>query len=178
MDQKTMNTKHQRTTLTMTAWAFLCLGIALSASNAVGQQKTLKELIVGTWLLDSVYDQTEDGTKHEPWGPGVKGIAMFDENGHYSWQIMSADRPKSEGTSPRTPVGQVNCFFGTYKVDETAKTYTVHLERCTFPQWDGIDGTDNLAFPTENELNITTTKPIPDPKMGPFVPHINFKRAK
>jgi hypothetical protein len=63
--------------------AFLCLGIALPASNAVGQQKTLKELIVGTWLLDSVY-----------------------------------------------------------------------------------------------ELNITTTQPIPDPKMGPFVPHINFKRAK
>jgi hypothetical protein len=178
MDQKTMNTKNRRTTFTMTALAFLCLGIALPASNAVGQQKTLKELIVGTWILDSVYDQTEDGTKHEPWGSGVEGIAMFDENGHYSWQIMSANRPKSEGTSPRIPVGQVNCFFGTYTVDEKAKTYTVHLERCTFPQWDGTDGTNNLAMPTENELNITTTQPIPDPQMGPFVPHINFKRAK
>jgi hypothetical protein len=58
------------------------------------------------------------------------------------------------------------------------KTYTVHIERCTFPQWDGTDGTNNLAMPTENELNITTTKPIPDPTMGAFVPHINFKRAK
>jgi hypothetical protein len=56
MDQKKMNAKNQRTTLTMTALAFLCLGIALPASNAVGQQKTLKELIVGTWILDSVYD--------------------------------------------------------------------------------------------------------------------------
>jgi hypothetical protein len=65
----------------------------------------------------------------------------------------------------------------TYTVDDAAKTYTVHIERCTFPQWDGIDGTNNLAFPTENELNITTTKPIPDPKMGPFVPHLNWKRA-
>jgi hypothetical protein len=35
-------------------------------------------------------------------GPGVKGIAMFDENGHYSWQIIAANRPKSESTSPRT----------------------------------------------------------------------------
>jgi Lipocalin-like domain len=178
MDHKEMNTMNRRTTLALTALAFLCFGIALPPSDALGQQKTLKELIVGTWILDSVYDQTEDGIKHEPWGPGVEGIAIFDQNGHYSWQIISADRPKSEGTSPRTPVGQVNCFFGTYTVDEKTKTYTVHIERCTFPQWDGTDGTNNLAMPTENELNITTTKPIPDPTMGAFVPHINFKRAK
>jgi hypothetical protein len=55
--------------------AFVCLGILLAASNTVGQQKTLKELIVGTWLLDSVYDQYQDGKKTNPWGPGVKGIA-------------------------------------------------------------------------------------------------------
>ena len=99
-------------------------------------------------------------------------------NFHYSWQIIGANRSKSEGTSPRTPVGPVSCFFGTYTVDETAKTYTVHLERCTFPQWDGIDGTNNIAMPTENELIVTTTTPIQDPTMGAFVPHINFKRAK
>jgi hypothetical protein len=99
---------------------------------------------------------------------------MFDENGHYSWQIMAANRPKSEGTSPRTPVGQVNCFFGTYTVDETAKTKTIHIDRCTFPQWDDTDGTDNIAMPTENELNITPTKPIQDPTMGAFVPHLNL----
>ena len=68
-----MKTKNQRATLTVTALAFLCLGVALPASNAVGQQKTLKELIVGTWILESVYDQTEDGVKHEPWGPVSKG---------------------------------------------------------------------------------------------------------
>ena len=173
-----MNTMNRHTTLTMTTIAVFWLGIALRPSDALGQQKTLKELIVGTWILESVYDLTEDGVKHYRWGPGVKGIAMYDEKGHFSWQIMAANRPKSEGTSPRTPVGQVNCFFGTYKVDETAKTYTIHIERCTFPQWDEIDATDNIAMPTENELIVTTTKPIPDPTMGAFVPHINFKRAK
>jgi hypothetical protein len=90
--------------------------------------------------------------------------------------MMSANRPKAD-TSPREPVGPVVTYWGTYTVDETAKTLTDQLERCTFPQWDGITGTLNLASPTENELNMTTTKPIPDPKMGPFVPHINWKRA-
>jgi hypothetical protein len=178
MDHQEMTSMNRRTTLKLTALAFLCLGIALAPGEALGQQKTLKELIVGTWILDSVYDQTEDGQKHEPWGPGVKGIAMFDENGHYSWQIMAANRPKSENTSPRTPVGQVSCFFGTYTVDEAAKLLVGHNERCTFPQWDEVDYSDNITMPTENELEITTTKPIPDPVMGAFVPHINFKRAK
>jgi hypothetical protein len=72
----------------------------------------------------------------------------------------------------------VNCFFGTYTVDEAAKLLVGHIERCTFPQWDEIDYSDNIAMPMENELNITTTKPIPDPAIGAFVPHINFKRAK
>ena len=146
------------------------------AGPVFAQQKTLKELIVGTWLLDSVYDQTQDGEKHNPWGDGVKGQAIFTSDGHISWQMMSANRPKAD-TSPREPVGLVVAYWGTYTVDEAAKTYTVHLERCTFPQWDETDGTLNLAFPTENELNITTTQPIPDPKMGSFVPHLNWKRA-
>jgi hypothetical protein len=106
IDHKEMNTMNRRTMLTLTALAFLCLGIALPPSDAFGQQKTLKELIVGTWILESVYDQTEDGIKHEPWGPGVKGIAMFDNNGHFSWQIMDSNKgdkvpPMQLGLPPR-----------------------------------------------------------------------------
>jgi hypothetical protein len=79
----TLNVMHRRTMFTLTTLAFLCLGIALPASDAVGQQKTLKELIVGTWLLDSVYDQAQDGTKRRTCGvPMSKGsscsMAMAD----------------------------------------------------------------------------------------------------
>jgi hypothetical protein len=164
------------TTLISAPLALLCLGIALPASDAVGQQKTLKELIVGTWILDSVYDQTQDGKKNDTWGPGVKGILTYG-NGRMSLQIIAADRPKSASGNSRMPVGQAVGYFGTYTVDEAAKTVTYHIERSTFPQWDGIDRTYNLEIPTENELHITTTKPIPDPTMGPFVPHLNWKRA-
>src|ERR1700722_10209665 len=97
MDHKEMNAMNRRTMLAVTALTFLCFGIALPPSNALGQQKTLKELIVGTWILDSVYDQTEDAIKHDPWGPGVKGIAMFDASGHFFWQIMDATRHTQEG---------------------------------------------------------------------------------
>jgi len=80
------------TTPIMTTMAFLCLGIP----HAHGQQKTLKELIVGTWVLDSVYDQTQDGKKNDTWGPGVKGIAVFDATDCMSVQIIAADRRSSK----------------------------------------------------------------------------------
>ena len=168
---------NRRTTLTMTTMAFLCLGIALRPSDALGQQKTLKELIVGTWILESVYDQTADGVKHNPWGDGVKGQAMFDAQGHHSWMIMSANRPKAD-TSPRIPVGQAIAYWGIYTVTDEAKPLTTTIERCTFPQWDGGGGTPvSIAFPTEDEFQFTVTNPFPDQTLGPIAPYLHFKRA-
>jgi hypothetical protein len=46
---------------------FVVLAISFAVPAFAQQQKSLKELIVGTWLLESVYDQTQDGVKHNPW---------------------------------------------------------------------------------------------------------------
>ena len=69
---------------------------------------------------------------------------------------MSANRAKAD-TSPRIPVGQAIAFWGTYTVNEEAKTYTNKIEHCTFPQWDGGGGTASIAFPTEDEFHFTFT---------------------
>ncbi len=98
----------------MRLMALVVLAISF-ALPAFSQQKTPKELIVGTWLLDSVYDQTQDGEKHNPWGDGVKGQAIFTSDGHFSWEMMSANRPKAD-TSPREPVGQVVAEWGNFRV--------------------------------------------------------------
>ena len=157
--------------------ALVGLAISFAFPTFAQQQKSLKELIVGTWLLDSVYDQTQDGKKPNPWGDGVKGQAMFDAQGHHSWMIMSANRPKAD-TSPRIPVGQAIAYWGTYTVNDEAKTLTTTIERCTFPQWDGGGGTPvSIAFPTEDEFQFTVTNAFPDPTLGPIAPHLHFKRA-
>ena len=64
-----MNTMNRHTTLIMTTLAFLYLGIALRPSDALGQQKTLKELIVGTWILES--GARPDRRRHKAPNPGV-----------------------------------------------------------------------------------------------------------
>jgi hypothetical protein len=156
--------------------ALVGLAISFAFPTFAQQQKSLKELIVGTWILESVYDQTADGVKHNPWGDGVKGQAIYTSDGHFSWMIMSADRPKAD-TFPGIPVGKAIAYWGTYTVNEEAKTETDKIERCTFPQWDGGGGTVSIAFPTDDEYHFTVMKPIPDPTMGPFLPHLIFKRA-
>jgi hypothetical protein len=157
--------------------ALVGLAISFAFPTFGQQQKSLKELIVGTWLLDSVYDQTQDGVHHNTWGDGVKGQDMYDAQGHFSEMIMSANRPKAD-TSPRIPVGQIIAFWGTYTVNEEAKALTRTIERCSFPQWDGRTGTVSIAFPTEDEFQFWVTKPFPDPALGgPIAPHLIWKRA-
>jgi hypothetical protein len=90
---------------------------------------------------------------------------MYDAQGHFSEMIMSANRQKAD-TSPRIPVGQAIAFWGTYTVNEEAKTLTRTIEPCSFPQWDGGTGTVSTAFPTEDEFQFWVTKPFPDPALG------------
>ena len=49
--------------LAPTTMAMLFLGVALPSSNAVGQEKTLKEQVVGTWTYVSVDTVNPDGSR-------------------------------------------------------------------------------------------------------------------
>jgi hypothetical protein len=97
-------------------------------------------------------------------------MAIFDGTDHMSVQIIAADRSKSASNSSRTPVEQEIGYFGTYSVDEAAKTVTYHIERCSFPQWDGIDRIVSIVFPTDSELDIIGVTPIKDPSLVPSSP--------
>jgi hypothetical protein len=53
---------------------------------------------------------------------------------------------------------------------------TYHIERATFPQWDGINRTANIAIATENEFNQISA-PVQDPSLGTVIPHLNFQAS-
>lgn len=144
-----MNALHRRTTLKLTALAFLWLGVTLPAGNAVGQQtgSALKDQLVGTWMLVSASFERQDGSQADSFGPHPIGILMFDGQGRFSLQEMRADLPKfasnnrQEGTADENKaiVQGSNCYFGTYTLDEAAKTLTMHLEGSSFANWAGTD---------------------------------------
>jgi lipocalin-like protein len=132
-------------TLTLTALALLFLGVALPSGDAVGQQKTLKEQLVGTWTYVSVDIVRPDGSRVPLFGPNPSGLAAFDRKGNYLLLTARTGQPKfasnnrTEGTAEENKAvvqGSI-AHFGRYTVNEADRTITFHIETSTFPNWNG-----------------------------------------
>src|SRR3954467_1201917 len=103
-------------TLTMSGIALLCLGATFPAAA----ESSLKEQLVGSWSLVQNCEEFQDGKKNcSPLGPNLKGLLMFDANS-FSFQMIGGDRAKT--ADPRTPVGPLVAYFGTYTTNDANKT--------------------------------------------------------
>jgi len=151
----------RRTALAIATVAFL--GAPLSIDDAVAQQRSLKDQLVGTWMLVS-YDTTPaNGTKRQIASP--KGILIFDAGGRYATFATRGDRPKyRSATNPTTEEiaatvrDYVAANFGTWSVNEADKTLTRRLEGALNPNNEGSEtkATVNLSG---DELKITSVTP-------------------
>src|SRR5215467_529581 len=72
----------------VTTWTCFRSGLA------VAQKKTLKEQLVGSWLIVTADNIRPDGSRFQSLGPNPKGIMMFDANDWFSFQIAQPGRPK------------------------------------------------------------------------------------
>ena len=143
--------------------AMTVLGLALAPGDAVAQQKSLKEQLVGTWTFGSAIDVHKDGTRTDRWGPNPKGILMFDGNGRYALMIMRSDLPKfaaktsDQGTADESKavLKGLIVHFGTYSVNEADKTVTTRIEGSSFPNLSGMDQKRIITSVTTDELKYT-----------------------
>jgi len=143
--------------------AIAAAGPAALVSTALGQQKTLKDQIVGTWTFVSALDVHPDGKKNDRWGPNAKGVFMFDPHGHFAQFITRADLPKfAAGTADKGTAEEAKAVlsgfvanFGTYTVDEADKTIITHVEGSVFPNLIGRDQKRSISALTADELKYT-----------------------
>jgi Lipocalin-like domain len=135
-------------------------GLAALQGNAGAQQKTLRQQLVGTWSFVRTEATQQDGTKLLPFGPNPRGVSVFTEDGHFT-QIQVADGIASFASKSRvTGTAEENksvvqgslALFGTYTVDETAKTIIYKVESSTFPNWVGQEQTRPIDSLTNDEL--------------------------
>src|SRR5882757_7680053 len=83
IEEETMSFRHR-----IFRYCGLLTGGVLSFSSAaVAQEKSAKELIVGTWTLSIADHVLADGTKTPGFGPLPGGTATFGADGRYSVQI-------------------------------------------------------------------------------------------
>jgi len=148
------------------ALTILCVG-AVPHASAQG----LKQQVVGTWTLTAGSEQRPDGTKVTPW---QNGRLMLDANGNMAFFLVGGDRPKA-GNDPRVPVGPIVAYYGTYIVDEAAKSLTWKIEHASFPGFDG--GERKQTVVVAGETMTTTGSPVQIPQ-GAIIPINEWKWVK
>ncbi len=139
-------------------------GLALSSGNANAQSKSLKDQLVGTWILVSLDNVRPDGTRQPGYGPNPKGILIFDANGRFSMMQVPANRPKLksanrlEATAEESVAVMHASFatFGTWTVSEPDKTVIQHVEGSLIPNAEGTDSKRIISSLTADELKWTT----------------------
>jgi len=141
------------------------LPLALLPVDAVGQEKSLKEQLIGTWLQVSIDGTFADGTKRQLFGPNPKGIAIYTRDGYFSLMQSRADLFKLESSNRATATAEEAkavvagsiAYFGKYSVDEVGKVITIDIQGSTFANQIG-GTTDNkriITSLTADELKLT-----------------------
>jgi len=156
--------------LKLAAVAGLTLVLCASEAAAQSSSASAQRQFVGTWSLVSIHYVEKDGRKIEPFGPGAKGMLVFDAGGRFATQVMAVDRPPfaSNNRMIGTPeenksVSQkVVAYFGTYTVDEANHVVTLHIEQSSFPNWNGTDQQRKFVF-TSDELRYTAASSTANP---------------
>lgn len=138
--------------------------------------KSVKDQLVGSWSLVSNVEEYADG-KTVSWDQGSKGNLWFDSKGHFILMIAQvAPRKKVEGNPASFPVGQMMSYYGTYAVNEKAKTITYKIDTASSPSWDGTEQTRQLSKISATEFVYKAMAPIPSAQ-GTFVPVLTWKKV-
>jgi len=123
----------------------------------------------GTWTLVSIRYVSPDGHAIEPFGPGAKGMLVFDGM-RFATQVMAANLPKFASNNRMVGTPQeyeatsrgVVAYFGTYTVNEADRIVTLHIERSSFPNWEGTDQERKFGF-VGDELRYTAASSTANP---------------
>ena len=154
------------------AMALLSTVLALCAGDAVAQQKSLKDELVGAWKFVSSTSQRDDGSA--TWGQNPKGLLIFTDSNRFSLQIMRSDRPRYKSNTrmrgslienQATTRGTLS-YFGTYAVSEPNRMLTFHIESSSFPN---LNDTDQKRVLTMASDDLKLENPTPSRGSGSTV---------
>ncbi len=159
--------------------AVTVLGLVLLADSAAGapKAKVNKKLLVGSWALVSASAPTPDV---QPFGAN-DGFAVFQPNGRFSLDLILSSLPKfasnnrAKGTADENKAiaqGSI-AYFGTYSVNDADGVVTLHIERSSFPNWNGTDQKRIITSLTSEELKYTN----PEASVGGTA-ELAWKRVK
>src|SRR5262249_19220904 len=110
-------------------------GLALVPGSAVGQEKPLKDQLVGSWILVSTETMTQSGKRY-PYGTDPRGILIFDAIGRYAAVQGRIDRPKLKSAVRRDVTKEE---FGAAALDFAANfgSWAVNVDKALVRRFEG-----------------------------------------
>jgi hypothetical protein len=150
------------------------VGISLASfASAQTKQPAIREKFVGVWKLVSC-DSTDKNTGEVryPYGSSPVGRLTYDAAGRMSAQLMNPGR-HAVGGSPtvgsaaairsasaddmRAILTGFIAYFGTFDIDESARTVIHHVQACLIPSWVGTDLRRTYEFAGGDQLTLTAS---------------------
>lgn len=154
--------------IVMMGVVLMCVAWPILGGGAAAAQPA-RDQFKGTWTLVSIRYVSPDGRVIEPFRPGAKGMLVFDGT-RFATQVMAAHLPKFASNNRMVGATQeyeaishgVVAYFGTYAVNETDRIVTLHIERSSFPNWEGTDQDRKFEF-VGDELRYTAASSTANP---------------
>jgi Lipocalin-like domain len=175
--EDTMNRRH------ILAGSAVIASLVVLPGSAPAQQKSMKDLLVGTWTLLISDGIKDDGTQVPGFGPNPDGMLIFTPDGHFSLQVIRSGRApfasknRMTGTADenRTVVQGMFTAFGTYTVDEAGKAISQRMTASSFPNFDSTVQKLLVTALTDEVLTFN----VPTPSAAGYVRLENaWKKAK
>jgi hypothetical protein len=98
----------------------------LSGNQDRSGNEDIRARFVGAWRLVSLEAPGPDGIIHKA---DSAGMFVFTRDGHASVQVMErSPQPQAHAGPEQYSTGGYEATFGTYEVNESAHTFTFHVE--------------------------------------------------
>ncbi len=150
------------------------MAIATMANTAIhAQQKSLKETLVGAWLITSVTDIDEKGQNTNAWDGPVHGQITLGRSGRFTQIIIGQPIASMKQDDPRKPDALVVVYYGTYTIDEASKKVSLNIEGAGYSSRVGQPQTWTIEG-SGDKLTLVGS-PRKDQR-GIFTPHLEIKR--
>ena len=135
-----------------------CLFIAMTATTLAGSQDRdgIRDRFVGAWRLASLEQDGADGKIHKS---DSTGLLVFTRDGHMSVQVMERNPHVQAPAGPEQySQGGYEASFGTYQIEESAHTFTFHVEGALVRTLIGKDLPRAFEF-SGKQLIVKSTRP-------------------
>lgn len=136
---------------------------------------SLSRQIVGTWRLNSIYEEGVGGADIAEFGPTPRGFFMADRLGNFFLQLTSNEAGAVSPTVvvPSAGVFEDIVYFGTYAVGEQEQKLTLHVASCLFRSCARTERTAELRIHGDTMELISSAETSPT---GAFYSNIVWKR--